>query len=153
MTTKLLFVCLGNICRSPTAEGAMRELLERNGLSDRFELDSAGTGDWHLGEAPDVRAQAACRRAGFDISMLRSRLVREEDFYHFDLILACDKNNLSDLKRLAPADATARIELLMSYAQMPGVEVVPDPYYGSDSDFDRTVAFCQSACNGLLDSL
>lgn len=153
MSKKLLFVCLGNICRSPTAEGAMRDLVERAGRADQFELDSAGTGDWHLGEAPDRRAQAACRRAGFDIGALRSRLVREEDFYHFDLILACDKNNYRDLMALRPSDATATVRLLMSYADMDGVEVVPDPYYGSDSDFDQTVQYCQRACQGLLNTL
>lgn len=153
MTIKILFVCLGNICRSPTAEGVMRDLVCQNGVSDRFELDSAGTGDWHLGEAPDVRAQAACRRAGVDISMLRSRLVRKEDFYYFDLILACDTNNLSDLKRLSPTDATARIDLLMRYANLPGVEVVPDPYYGTAQDFDQTVRYCRRACEGLLELL
>ncbi|MBQ9241300.1 MAG: low molecular weight phosphotyrosine protein phosphatase [Duodenibacillus sp.] len=147
---RILFVCLGNICRSPTAEGVMRTLVKARNLDGQIALDSAGTGDWHVGQAPDRRAQAACRRAEVDISMHRARQVCREDFSRFDLILACDRENLRDLQRMSPAGAAARIRMLRDYdASAPG-EDVPDPYYGSAEDFDETVRICRTACEGLL---
>lgn len=153
--TKILFVCLGNICRSPSAQGAFEYLTQKEGVADRFEVDSAGTGDWHLGEAPDKRAQAACKRAGFDISHLRARLVKPEDFTHYDLILACDSNNYRDLQTMAKGieGASDRIRLLMPYAGPGAGNVIPDPWYGNDSDFDSTVRMALKSCKGLLESL
>ncbi len=150
---RILFVCLGNICRSPTAEGVMRSLVQAQGKEDGFFLDSAGTGDWHVGQAPDRRAQAACRRAGVDISMLRARQVCAEDFFRFDLILACDRENLRDLKRMAPAQCPARVRMLRDYSRVAPGSDVPDPYYGGDEEFDATVQACREACEGLLEQL
>lgn len=151
--TRVLFVCLGNICRSPTAEGIFRHLVEEEGLTDAFTIDSAGTGDWHVGQAPDRRAQAACQKAGIDISSHRARQVRKDDFANFDWILACDAMNERDLRRLAPAGSKAHIALLMPFAGRPGETEVPDPWeYGSEA-FDRTVERCQAACEGLLNKL
>lgn len=153
--TKVLFVCLGNICRSPTAEGALRQLVDEAGLAGRFEIDSAGTGSWHVGQAPDRHAQAACRRAGFDISGHRARQVRKDDFERFDLILACDAQNQRDLEHLAPASARGRIRLLRSFdplAAGPRPEV-PDPWGMGQDAFEETVAICKRACQGLLEAL
>src|SRR3954470_11994408 len=136
MTASILFVCLGNICRSPLAEGAFRAEAARLGLD--AEVDSAGTGGWHRGEAPDRRAIAAARRGGVDISGQRARKVTRDDFDRFDLILALDAENLADLERLRPAGSRARLSLLLD--QVPGREgkAVADPYYGGESHFDGT---------------
>ena len=144
----VLFVCLGNICRSPLAEGALRAAAARAGLA--LSVDSAGTGDWHAGEPPDRRAQAAARRHGADISGLRARQVRAEDFRRFDYVLALDAQNLADLADVAPADATAEVGLLMDY--VPGRErsSVADPYYGDDRDFDLTWADVSAAAEALV---
>lgn len=134
--TSILFVCLGNICRSPLAEGALRAAADRAGIE--VQLDSAGTGGWHTGEAPDRRAQAAAVRHGTDISDLRARQVRADDFRRFDHVFALDRQNLRDLQVIRPADATAELQLLMDL--VPGREgsSVADPYYGEDRDFDTT---------------
>jgi protein-tyrosine phosphatase len=136
MTVKILFVCLGNICRSPLAEAAFRAEAARLGLD--AEADSAGTGGWHRGEPPDRRAIAAARRNGVDISHLRARQIRPEDFELFDLILALDPDNLADLRSIRPADSRASLSLLLDL--VPGREgaAVADPYYGNDKDFDLT---------------
>jgi protein-tyrosine phosphatase len=146
--TSVLFVCLGNICRSPLAEGALRAAAEAAGLA--IEVDSAGTGNWHAGEPPDRRAQAAARRHGTDISGLRARQVRADDFRRFDYVLALDTRNLADLAEVRPADASAELGLLMDY--VPGREgsSVADPYYGEDSDFDVTWADVSAAAEALV---
>lgn len=149
---RILFVCLGNICRSPTAEGVFRKLVEDAGLTKDFEIDSAGTGNWHVGQAPDARAQAACRKAGLDISTHRARQVKPEDFERFDKILACDAANRADLLRMAPKGSKAEISLLMPYAQT-GENEVPDPWEYGPEAFDETLSRCQAACRGLLKSL
>jgi protein-tyrosine phosphatase len=138
MSASVLFVCLGNICRSPLAEAAFRLEAERIGLA--VTVDSAGTGGWHVGEAPDLRAQAVARRNGVDIGHYRGRQVAREDFYRFDVILALDLQNLNALRAIAPADATATVGLLLD--EVPGRlgEAVADPYYGDDSGFDVTWA-------------
>ena len=125
MTIKVLFVCLGNICRSPTAEGIFRRLVEDADLAADFEIDSAGTGSWHIGQAPDPRAQAACRNHGIDISGHRARQVKATDFAHFDWILACDGENYADLMRMKPSGSRAQVALLMPYAGDPAERVVP----------------------------
>lgn len=147
---KFLFVCLGNICRSPAAEGAFRYLADKSGRLGEFVIDSAGTGDWHIGCPPDERSQAACLDAGFNISSHRARQVDLGDFYAFDLILACDQQNYNDLLRMAPPDATARVELLMSYAKDQGVMAISDPYYGGSRGFTRAIELCLAAAQGLL---
>ena len=136
MTHRVLFVCLGNICRSPLAEAAFREEAARIGLA--AEADSAGTGGWHRGEPPDRRAVAAARRNGVDISHLRARQVRPEDFQRFDQIIALDGENLADLEALRPAGSRARLSLLLDHVPGREGEAVADPYYGDDRDFDIT---------------
>jgi len=136
MRPSVLFVCLGNICRSPLAEGAFRHEARAMGLG--VVADSAGTGGWHAGEPPDPRAIAAARRQGVDISGQRARQVKAEDFRRFDLVLALDHDNLRNLRALMPKGAAARLDLLLDYA--PGLEgqAVADPYYGDDAGFDLT---------------
>jgi protein-tyrosine phosphatase len=150
---RLLFVCLGNICRSPTAEGAMRTLVREAGLEDRIELDSAGTGGWHVGSAPDERATAAAADRGVVLEGA-ARRVRLEDFDDFDLILAMDSANLSDLRQLAPDGAgRAKVHLLREFdPASDGTEDldVPDPYYGDGDGFERVLDDVQAACAGLL---
>jgi low molecular weight protein-tyrosine phosphatase len=136
MKSSVLFVCLGNICRSPLAEAAFRREADRLGLE--VEIDSAGTGDWHLGYPPDPRAAAVASRNGIDISHLRARQVTPDDFRRFDHIVALDSNNLRDLERLRPADGTARLSLLLDHVEGREGEAVADPYYGEDGHFDAT---------------
>ena len=130
----VLFVCLGNICRSPLAEAAFRAEVERLGLA--VEVDSAGIGGWHRGEPPDPRARAAAARNGVDISHLRARQVRAEDFDLFDHIVALDRQNLRDLRRLQPPGSKAELSLLLDHVEGREGEAVADPYYGGDADFD-----------------
>lgn len=132
----ILFLCLGNICRSPLAEGAARAAFAAAGIDAR--LDSAGTGDWHVGRPPDPRARAEARRRGIDISDLRARQLARDDFYRFDLILAADTANLRDARALAPADATARVRLMLDLVPERRGEGVTDPYYGADDGFAAT---------------
>ena len=132
----ILFLCLGNICRSPLAEGAARAAFADAGIAAK--LDSAGTGDWHIGHPPDRRAQAEARRRGTDISGLRGRQLAVEDFYRFDLILAADAANLREARALAPADATARVRLMLDLVPGRRGESVADPYYGDVGGFAAT---------------
>lgn len=132
----ILFLCLGNICRSPLAEGAARAAFAKAGIDVR--LDSAGTGDWHVGHPPDARAQAEARRRGIDISRLRARQLRAEDFYDFDLILAADETNLRDALAIRPADATADLRLMLDLLPGRGGAGVTDPYYGEEDGFAAT---------------
>jgi protein-tyrosine phosphatase len=134
MTSKVLFVCLGNICRSPLAEAAFRREAERLGLE--VEIDSAGTGDWHIGYPPDPRAAAVAARNGIDISHLRARQLTAEDFRRFDHIVALDSKNLRDIERLRPADGRARVSLLLDHVEGRQGQAVADPYYGDESHFD-----------------
>ena len=145
---RLLFVCLGNICRSPAAEGMMRALADREGLAD--EIDSAGTGAWHIGEPPDHRMQAAARARGFDLGGLRARQAVAEDFTRFDLILAMDRDNLAALERLRPAGNRTPVHLLLSYGAA-GAGDVPDPYYGGG--FGRVLEMIEEAISRLVDAL
>ncbi len=136
MARSVLFVCLGNICRSPLAEAAFRLEAERMGLD--VEIDSAGTADWHVGRPPDPRAQAVARRNGADISQLRARQVTAEDFRRFDHLVALDAKNLANLRALRPADGTAELSLLLDHVPGRIGEAVADPYYGEDALFDMT---------------
>lgn len=151
VTPSVLFVCLGNICRSPLAEGAMRAAAGAAGLT--VKIDSAGTGAWHSGEAPDPRAQEVAARDGVDISGLRARQVTAQDFRDFDHIVAMDLTNLENLRKLAPAGARARLSLMLDH--VPGREGLPvaDPFYGSDSGFDATWRDVRAGAQGLLEAM
>ena len=146
----VLFVCLGNICRSPLAEAAFRAEAERLHLD--VVVDSAGTGGWHAGDPPDPRAQATARRHGLDISAYRGRQVKAEDFRRFTHIVAMDTDNLSNLRRLAPADATAELSLMLDHAGRLG-QSVADPYYGDDAGFEVTWSDVSAGAAGLAASL
>ncbi|SFI07831.1 low molecular weight protein-tyrosine-phosphatase [Albimonas pacifica] len=148
--TRLLFVCLGNICRSPAAEGVARAMAQARGLA--VEIDSAGTGGWHAGDPPDPRMREAALRRGYDLSALRARQVRRADFAAFDHILAMDADNLAALERARPADARAALSLMLSHADLPEREV-PDPYYGGPQGFDHVLDLLEAAVAGLLDRL
>ena len=145
--TSVLFVCLGNICRSPLAEAALRSEAERLGLA--VEIDSAGTGDWHLGHPPDARAAAVAKRNGVDISHLRARQVTPGDFRRFDHIVALDAQNLVDLRAMRPADARAELSLLLDHVPGREGQAVADPYYGADSHFDATWNDVTEGAKGL----
>lgn len=147
---QVLFVCLGNICRSPTAEGVFRELVRREDLGDAIRTDSCGTSDWHIGEAPDTRARAEAKRRGVDLDDLRGRQIAAADFAAFDYIMAMDNNNLTKLQTLAPASLAPKISLFLDFA--PGLDLreVPDPYYGGDNGFSDVFDMIESASRGLL---
>jgi protein-tyrosine phosphatase len=151
MKTRVLFVCLGNICRSPLAEAAFRRESERLGLD--VEVDSAGTGDWHIGYPPDPRAAAVAARNGIDISHLKARLVAADDFRSFDHIVALDSNNLRDLERLRPDDGKARLSLLLDHVEGRKGQAVADPYYGEDSHFDTAWDDVTEGARGLARTL
>jgi protein-tyrosine phosphatase len=139
---KVLFVCTGNICRSPTAEGVLKELARKENL--QLHVESRGTHDYHVGEAPDERAQHHARSRGYDLSALRARCVSSQDFADFDLILAMDRGHLKILERIGPPEHRAKVRLFV-----PGRDV-PDPYYGGAQDFERVLDLVEAACRGLL---
>ena len=147
----VLFVCLGNICRSPLAEAALRAEAAARGVA--VDVDSAGTGGWHVGEPPDRRARAVARRHGVDIDAYRARRVTADDFRRFDHVVALDRANLADLSRLAPADATARLSLLLDHLPGRAGEDVADPYYGGPEGFEVTWNDVTAAARALLDGL
>ena len=147
----ILFVCLGNICRSPTAQGIFEYKLRQASLT--LELDSAGTGDWHIGRPPDPRSQDFARRFGVDLSGQRARLVTPADFQRFDRIYAMDRSNLADLQAMAPVRARARVDLIMRLAPDYGLEEVPDPYYGGDRGFEQVIDMLSVAADRLIEEL
>lgn len=149
---RVLFVCLGNICRSPTAEGVLRHQLREAGLLDRVSVASAGTGDWHVGKAPDKRTLLAALRRGYDFSAQRAQQVSAGDFARYDLILAMDHSNLADLKRLQLPAGSAELDLfLRRYDGV--VDEVPDPYYGGEQGFDQVLDLIEAGCRGLVREL
>jgi protein-tyrosine phosphatase len=147
---RILFVCMGNICRSPSAEGVFRSLLAARAPQLAVEIDSAGTHDYHVGEPPDDRAIAAARRRGIDLSSLRARTVRTSDFDYYDLILAMDEQNLRELRRRAPAARHDRIRLMLEFVPSSPVRAVPDPYYGGPQGFEQVLDLLEEAAEGLL---
>lgn len=149
--TKILFVCTGNICRSPTAEGVFRTMVRDASIEHLVSIDSAGTHGYHIGEAPDARAQAAARKRNIDISMLRARQVAQEDFRDFDLILAMDWENLAALQQTSPRQFQHKLMLLMRFATDNEEATVPDPYYGGPEGFDKVISYVSDACTGLID--
>ena len=153
MTVSVLFVCLGNICRSPTAEAVFRERVIAAGLEEQILIDSAGTGDWHIGRAPDPRTREAAARRGYQMDSLRARQVGPQDFYEFDVVLAMDNANLSDLQAMQPADVTVTLGRFLDYASGAAVSEVPDPYYGGEDGFDRVLDLIEGGADGLLDAL
>jgi low molecular weight protein-tyrosine phosphatase len=150
---RILFVCLGNICRSPMAEGVFRRTVEEAGLSDRFEIESAGLGDWHIGQAPDERAQAAASARGLDISGQTARQVTQQDFANFDLLIAMDEANYTALQRLAPKGQAHRLRQFLDFAPQLGCRDVPDPFFGGQDGFDRALDLIEEASQGLLAAL
>ncbi|ODS01210.1 phosphotyrosine protein phosphatase [Methyloceanibacter methanicus] len=149
---RLLFACLGNICRSPMAEGVFRRVAEEQGQLHLFEIDSAGMGDWHKGQAPDHRAQKAAL-ARVDISGQSARKIELEDFEDFDLILAMDGANIADLQDIAPHAARHKIRRFLDYAPHLAEDDVPDPYYGGEAGFDHALDLIEAASEGLLAAL
>ncbi len=147
---RILFVCLGNICRSPTAEVVFRDIAAREAPELTLQIDSAGTAAYHVGQAPDPRTRAAALRRGYDLSPLRARVVEPPDFEEFDLILAMDGENLSDLKRRAPHDARERVRLFLEFAPELSTNDVPDPYYGGENGFEEVLDLVEAASRGLL---
>lgn len=147
---RVLFVCLGNICRSPMAEGVFRHLVQREGLVELIEIDSAGTHAYHIGEPPDPRAQATALRYGVDISMLRGRQASRLDIERFHYILAMDRENLANLRAIAPKGAEQKVRLFLEFAPERPEREVPDPYFGGASGFDRVLDMVEEAAAGLL---
>ena len=153
MNRSVLFVCLGNICRSPTAHGVFEQLLRDAGLSNSVKVDSCGTGDWPLDHAPDRRAQFTAKQHGFNLSHLRSRLICQDDFRDFDYILAMDKNNLRDILVLCPDQYKYKCQLFLNFAKELGIQEVPDPYYGGDDGFEDVITMIKVASQNLLQEI
>jgi len=148
---KLLFVCLGNICRSPTAHGIMEGMLQQRGIN-WVAVDSAGTAAYHIGKEPDNRSQKAAREQHYDLSGLRARQVSESDFFEFDYIFAMDQSNLNNLQSMQPASSSALVELALARTSLSMTEV-PDPYYGGDSGFNDVVSLCETICESIIDQI
>lgn len=149
---KVLFVCLGNICRSPTAEGVFRQYVRNARLDSMITIDSAGTGDWHVGKPPDERACRAAASRGYDLRGLTARQVGDDDYRHFDLILAMDEDNLRTLKALQPPNGKAELDLFLRRFNLTE-EAVPDPYYGGEDGFDHVLDLVEQGAGALLDEL
>lgn len=150
---RVLFVCMGNICRSPTAEGVFKHLVATEGLADRIASDSAGTHDYHIGAPPDARSQAAAAQRGYDLSPLRARQVSVQDFADFDYVLAMDEANRTALRRLCPTQYRDRVQLFLEFAPDAGRRELPDPYYGGRQGFEEVLDLTERAAQGLLQHL
>ncbi len=153
LTHHVLFVCMGNICRSPTAEAVFRAAIEQQNLGARIRADSAGIGDWHVGAPPDRRAIAAARRRGYDLAALRARQVEVADFARFGWILAMDRGNLRELEAMRPHAFTGHLGLFLDLAPGLGVREVPDPYYGGTDGFERVLDLVEKASAALIERL
>ena len=147
---KVLFVCMGNICRSPTAHGVFQKMVDDQSLGHLIEVDSAGTHAYHVGEAPDPRAQAAARRRGVELSTLRARKVKASDFDVFDYVLVMDDDNYQNLELICPSGHEEKLSLFLDYAPTMKEREVPDPYYGGESGFERVLDLIEAASEGLL---
>ncbi len=154
---KILMVCLGNICRSPTAEVAFRHEVTKRELDHLFDIDSAGTGTWHIGEKPDSRARTAAARRNMDLESLKARTVTQDDFHDFDYIFAMDAQNLSDLKTMQPANSKSVVELFLTWPNknkgQDGYQEVPDPFYSSADDFELVLDLVEAASTDILDHI
>jgi protein-tyrosine phosphatase len=150
---RVLFVCMGNICRSPTAEGVFRQVLQKKKLEGKVEVSSAGTHGYHVGEPPDSRAQQAAARRGYDLSGIRARKVSPQDMDYFDLILAMDHKTLESLREICPPERSSRLGLFMDYSHAFAGGEVPDPYYGRGEGFDLVLEMVEDATNGLADHI
>lgn len=150
MMTQVLFVCMGNICRSPTAEGVFRHLVGEQGLGGKIVIDSAGTHDYHIGDPPDARSQAAAAHRGYDLSGLRARQITAGDFTRFDYVLAMDDANLYLLRQQCPDAYRGRLKLFLEFSPDCGLREVPDPYYGGAQGFERVLDLVENAAQGLL---
>lgn len=146
----VLFVCLGNICRSPTADGVFRKLLVSEGLSDGITVDSCGTATWHVGKEPDQRTQVAAAKRGYDLSGLRARTVTMDDFEQFDYILTMDESNYNDLLVMAPVQYHGKIQMFLEHAPQFDLTAVPDPYYDGEQGFEFVLDLAETASAGLL---
>ncbi|WP_341315021.1 low molecular weight protein-tyrosine-phosphatase [Paraburkholderia sp. IMGN_8] len=157
-TVSICFVCLGNICRSPTAEGVMRHLVAEANLAERILIDSAGTGDWHIGQPPDDRAQHAAGQRGYQLAGLRGRQIAAADFERFDLLIAMDDKNVAALSQICPPALRDKIRLLMEFvpetdSRWGGAREVVDPYFGGAEGFEQVLDQCEAACRGLIAAL
>ncbi len=150
---RVLFVCLGNICRSPTAEGVFEHCIEQASLANKIEIDSAGTSDWHIGASPESRTVKAAKNRGYDLSLLRGRQVSRDDFDRFDYILAMDADNLAELKKLKPPAYAGCLGLFLDFASAYEESEVPDPYYGGGRGFDLVLDLIENASEGLLERI
>ena len=151
--TKVLFVCMGNICRSPTAEGVFRHVVESAGLSETITIDSAGTHNYHVGAEPDKRSQQAAALRGYDLSQLRGRQVNVQDFHEFDYILAMDADNLANLQRICPDGLSHKVRLFLEHSKRFEQREVPDPYYGGGQGFEHVLDLIEDASAGLLEKI
>lgn len=153
MPTSVLFVCTGNICRSPTAEAVMRTRVAAAGLDGAVAVDSAGTHGYHVGEPPDARSVAAGQLRGYDFTGQRARRLSARDFETFDLILALDRSHMAAMEQARPAKSAAKLSLLMDFAPDAGTRDVPDPYYGGRHGFEHTLDLIEAAVDGLIDAI
>lgn len=151
--TSVLFVCMGNICRSPTAEGVFRRLVKNAGLERKLFIDSAGTHAYHIGAVPDARASAAAEKRGYDLSALRGRQVSPQDFHVFDYILAMDRDNLANLQSICPPEHARKLTLFLEFSANFNEREVPDPYYGGVQGFEQVLDMVEDASRGLLQKL
>ena len=151
--TKVLFVCMGNICRSPTAEGVFRQAVETAGLIKKITIDSAGTISSHAGDSPDKRAQQAAYRRGYDLSRIRGRQVSLNDFHEFDYILAMDRDNLANLQRICPKEQSHKLRLFLEFSQKYHHQEVPDPYFGGSQGFEKVLDMIEDGSKGLLEEI
>ena len=153
MMMRILMVCMGNICRSPLAEGVVRHLADKAGMDAFIEVDSAGTLAYHAGEQPDPRARKVAASRGYDLSKMRARRVADDDFSHFDLVLAMDRQNLAALERVCPEEHLHKLRLFMDYADNCEQDEIPDPYYGGPDGFEHVLDLCEAAARGLIASI
>ena len=153
ISVAILFCCMGNICRSPTAEGVFRRQVISAGLENRIRIDSAGTHSYHVGHAPDLRSQAAAAARGYELGNIRARQIVQQDFAEFDYILAMDEDNLAELKRMVPHEYRAKLGLFMKYSVRQAGSEVPDPYYGGLESFEQVLDMAEDGCAGLLSAI